>query len=102
MVPAQQCAPTVVAKLLQRQPLSHGKVAFAWRTAVGPAVARATVVTLRDGTIEVLASGEHWRREIARSADLIVGRVAALLGRDVVQRLSVTAGPRPPASSRRE
>jgi hypothetical protein len=102
MVPAQQCATTVVTKLLQQQPLSDAKVAFAWRTAVGPAVARATAVTLRDGTLEVLASGEHWRREIAHSADMIVGRLAALLGRDVVQRLSVMAGPRPPASSRRE
>ena len=95
---ANDCVPTVVAKLLQRQPLTHAKVAFAWRAAVGPAVARTTDVSLRHGTIEVRASDPHWRREIARSADLIADRLAALLGRNVVKRIVVISpGPCPPA-----
>ena len=95
---AHECVPAVVAKLLQRQPLTHAKVTFAWRAAVGPAVARTTDVSLRHGTIEVRASDQHWRREIARSADLIVDRLAALLGRSVVKRIAVIPpGPWPPA-----
>ena len=95
---AHECVPAVVAKLLQRQPLTHAKIAFAWRAAVGPAVARTTDVSLRRGMIEVRASDQHWRREIARSADLIVDRLAALLGRNVVKRIVVIPPGRwPPA-----
>ena len=83
--------PAVLTRLLRQQPPSDAKVTFAWRAAVGRAVDRATTVSLRrDGTLEVRASDQHWRREIARSAPLIVDRLAGLLGREVVKRIDVT------------
>ena len=102
MVPAQQCVPAVVANLLQGQPLSHAKVSFAWRTAVGQATARATQATLKGGTLEVRANGEHWRLEIVRAADLIVERLSTLLGRNLVRRISVISKHLLPTSDRLE
>ena len=90
-VSAQECIPAVLARLLQQQPASDAKVTFAWRAAVGRAVERATKVSLRrGGTLEVRASDEHWRREVARSAPLIVDRLAGLLGGEIVKRIDVT------------
>ena len=89
-VSTQECMPAVLTRLLQQQPPSDAKVTFAWRAAVGRAVDRATTVSLRrDGTLEVRASDQHWRREIARSATLIVDRLAGLLGGEVVKRIDV-------------
>ena len=91
-VSTQECIPAVLARLLQHQPPSDAKMTFAWRAAVGRAVDRATNVSLRrDGTLEVRASDQHWRREIARSAPLIVDRLAGLLGGEVVKRIDVTS-----------
>lgn len=90
-VSTEECIPAVLARLLRQQPVSDAKVTFAWRAAVGRAVDRATKVSLRrDGTLEVRASDQHWRREIARSASLIVDRLAGLLGGEVVKRIDVT------------
>ncbi len=83
--------PAVLARLLRQQPLSDAKVIFAWRAAVGRAVDRATTVSLRrNGTLEVRTSDQHWRREIARSAPLIVDRLAGLLGGEAVKRIDIT------------
>lgn len=90
MVPARSCMPAVVAELLQGQPLSGGKVAFAWRVAVGPAIDRVTGVTRReDGTLVVRVADTSWKREIQRSAGLILGRLETLLGTGVVKRLDI-------------
>ena len=79
--------------MLRDQPLSEAKVRFAWRTAVGASIAHATSVTLAaDGTLHVHADGEHWRRETVRSAAVIRQRLAELLGRNVVKRVSVKRG----------
>lgn len=83
--------PGAVAALIERQPLSRAKVTFAWRTAVGSPVARATTVELgRDGTLEVRALDRHWRRELHRSSGLILTRLGTLLGPDTVKKLEVT------------
>ena len=90
MVPARDAAQQAVAALLGRQPLTAAKVRFAWRAAVGAAMAGATSAVLdAHGTLRVTAAGGHWRRETARSAAVIRRRLAALLGPGVVKRIAV-------------
>lgn len=70
--------------------MSPGKLDFAWRVAVGAAIARATEVRLRDdGCIEVLAREPSWRRELKRSQRTILARVQDLLGPEVATGLKV-------------
>jgi hypothetical protein len=45
--------PAALRELLRAAPLSDGKVNFAWKTAVGPALERATAVKLEAGTLIV-------------------------------------------------
>lgn len=82
--------PAALAVVLQKAPLTPEKVAFAWRTAVGPSVDRVTRVALDAGTLRVRARDAHWRREIEHSAGLIRARLDALLGAGVVRGLDVT------------
>jgi predicted nucleic acid-binding Zn ribbon protein len=90
MEPLQQLLPAAVAALIRNAPLSPGKVAFAWRAAVGSAIDRATTVALLDGGIlEVRAADQHWRREVRRSAPLVLERLAAMLGTGTVTKLKV-------------
>ena len=90
MIPVRELAPRAVVDLLRGQPLTDDKVRFAWRAAVGPALARATAAHLAaDGTLYVAADGEHWRRETSRSLGVIRPRVRGLLGADVVKRIVV-------------
>ena len=82
--------PAALEHLLRTQPLSAGKVDFAWRVAVGPAIQRATTVTLRlDGVLEVKAADVHWEDEVRRLSGVIVARLQRLLGPDVVHALRV-------------
>ena len=88
MVPARACLPAAVAILLQRQPLSPAKVTFVWCAAVGPAISRATTVSLaHDGTLEVRTSSRGWRDELVRSQAVILPRLRMILGEDVVKKI---------------
>ena len=90
MLAARDVAPQAVAALLRSQPLTAAKVRFAWSTAVGAAMSRATTVNLdAKGTLRVTAAGSHWRRETARSARVVVRRLAELLGPGVIKRIVV-------------
>jgi Dna[CI] antecedent, DciA len=81
MEPVQRVLPGVLIELIRRQPLSPDKVSFAWRTAAGPATARASAVRLEpDGTLIVTVSDARWRREIQRSLSLLRARLDTLLG----------------------
>jgi predicted nucleic acid-binding Zn ribbon protein len=92
----QQLLPAAVAPLVRDAPLSPGKVAFAWRAAVGSAIDRATTVALVEGGIlEVCVVDQHWRREVRRSAPLVLERLAAMLGPSTVTRLKVIQGVAP-------
>ena len=96
MLPTRDVAPRAIGEFLKRQPVSAGKVRFAWDSSVGVSVARATSVTLdRSGTLLVTAETESWRSELLRSAPLITRRMADLLGRDTVKRLNVTRRQKP-------
>ena len=89
MRPLNQAVPGALVELLRAAPLSSGKVGFAWRTAVGPAIERGTSVRLDGRILLVDASSPQWRREIARSSSIILARLQALLGTDVVERLEI-------------
>jgi hypothetical protein len=90
----QNAMPGAVAELLRTAPLSPGKVAFAWNTAVGLAVQQATRVHLQGDVLLVDASSAQWAREVMRSSPVILRRLQLLLGSETV--VSIQA--RPPAS----
>ena len=81
--------PDALAALLRKAPLTPEKIAFAWRTAVGPSVARVTAVELVGATLRVRAKDPQWRREIEHSAGIIRARLDALLGPGTVRGLDV-------------
>jgi len=84
--------PAALASVLRRAPLSPEKVAFAWRTAVGAAVDRASAVELRGATLVVGVKSDEWRLEILRSSALIRARLDLVLGPGIVTRLDVAVG----------
>jgi predicted nucleic acid-binding Zn ribbon protein len=81
--------PGALTELLRDTPLSDGKVTFAWTSAVGPALARATHVKLEQGVLIVETSSVQWAREIRRSAHVILPRLASLLGAGVVSSIEI-------------
>jgi hypothetical protein len=82
--------PAVVADVIRKAPLTDEKVAFAWRLAVGPAVAKATTVRLAaNGTLYVKADAPAWNDAIAKSLGLIRSRLAHFLGDTAVQRIDL-------------
>ena len=88
MIPAHQVIPAVLAEVLRKAPLCPEKVEFAWRAAVGPAVARVTTVSLdHDGVLRVASTEAHWITEVRRSSKLILARLESMLGAGVVKRL---------------
>jgi len=89
MRPLAHAVPGAIAQLLREAPLSSGKAAFAWTAAVGPALDRATKVTLAGTVLIVEVTSAQWAREIERSRRLIIARLQALLGKDAVTRLEV-------------
>ena len=82
--------PDALAAVLRKAPMTPEKVAFAWRTAVGPAVDRVTSIELRGAVLHVRAKDAAWQREVERSAALIRTRLDALLGAAVVRGIDVT------------
>ncbi|HEY6211912.1 MAG TPA: DciA family protein [Vicinamibacterales bacterium] len=84
-----QAIPGALLHLLRSMPLSDGKVTFAWKAAVGPALERATDVKLVDGMLIVETTSLQWRREILRSSPMILARLQEFLGKDAVSRIVV-------------
>lgn len=90
VIPVHQIMPEALANVLRATPLTPDKIDFAWRTVVGPAVARATTVALHGHTLHVEAQEATWQREVERSAGVICARLKPLLGDNVVRCLEVT------------
>ena len=89
MRPLTSALPGALAELLKDAPLSPGKVSFAWRAAVGPAIERETSVRLEAGTLVVDAASRQWATEVRRSSSIILNRLKTLLGDDAVTSMSV-------------
>jgi hypothetical protein len=81
--------PDAVAAIVRKAPLTPEKVAFAWRSVVGPALDHATSVNWSDGVLRVKAKDVAWQREVERSAALIRSRLDHLLGERVVRYIDV-------------
>jgi hypothetical protein len=89
VVPIRDVVPESLVALIRRAPLTPEKVAFAWRSAVGPAIDHATTVQLRDRVLHVRARDAAWQREVERSAALIRSRLDTMLGERVVSYIEV-------------
>jgi hypothetical protein len=89
MRPLTHALPGALALLLRETPLSDGKVDFAWRAAVGPALERATKVKLERKLLIVETASLQWSREVTRSSPVILQRLQTLLGPEVVDRIEV-------------
>jgi hypothetical protein len=98
MIPVSQFMPSAVAEILRKAPLTPEKVAFAWRTAVGAAVDKASVAVLRGDVLHVCVKDASWQREVERSAALIRTRLDTLLGTGVVRYIDVTSQPTRPSA----
>jgi hypothetical protein len=81
--------PDAVAAIVRKAPLTPEKVAFAWRSVVGPAIDHATSVNWSDGVLRVKTKDLAWQREVERSAALIRSRLDHLLGERVVRYIEV-------------
>jgi predicted nucleic acid-binding Zn ribbon protein len=91
MQPLNGFAAAAVMRAIRPAPLCDEKVGFAWRVAVGPALAKATTVRLdADGVLHVRAADPHWLPEVRRSAAVIQSRLEAALGADLVKRIKVS------------
>lgn len=94
MQPINTAAATTLKSILDRQPLSEAKVAFAWRIAAGATLAAATSITWSDdGRLCVTARSEEWRRELVRARPLVLHRLRELIGPDGIKGLTINAGP---------
>ncbi len=89
MRPLTHAIPGALIHLLRDAPLSNGKVGFAWRAAVGPALDRVTSVRLEGTVLLVDAASREWAREVMRSSPVILKRLREFLGADSVERIEV-------------
>ena len=89
MLPLALVVPAALAQLLRTAPLSDGKVEFAWRAVVGPALVRATAVKLDGRVLLVEAASVEWAREVTRSSTMILARLQRLLGPETVSGITV-------------
>ena len=89
VIKANQVMPAVVADVIRKAPLTDEKVEFAWRLAVGAAVAKATTARLgADGTLYVSAESQAWVDSVRASVGLIRSRLAHFLGDNAIKRIS--------------
>jgi len=75
--------------LLESQPTSPEKVAFAWRMVAGASLARAAEPEWRDGVLVVRARTDAWKRELRHARPILTTRLQALVGADVVQKIVI-------------
>ena len=87
MQPIHNFASGVLAQVIRRQPDSPGRTTFAWQLAVGPALARATTVTLDGSVLRVTANDPRWLKEIDRARGGILPKLQHLLGQGTVTKI---------------
>jgi predicted nucleic acid-binding Zn ribbon protein len=101
MIRVDRVIPDVLAEVIRKAPLCPEKVAFAWREAVGPAIARASSVRHDEQGVLHITADAVWTAEIRRSSKLILARLARLLGTGVVASISTVPKGDPERSRRR-
>ena len=89
MLPLTHALPGALIELLRGSPISDGKVTFAWKAAVGPAIERVTNVKLERRVLLVETTSAQWSKEVMRSSPVILKRLQSLLGADMVERIEV-------------
>ena len=89
MIQVHRFMPDALADILWKAPLTQEKIAFAWRSSVGPAIDRGTTISFADGVLRVTAREKGWLQEIERSQSLIRARLDGLLGRGVVRVIQI-------------
>jgi predicted nucleic acid-binding Zn ribbon protein len=82
-----QVLPRALEQIVRQAPLSHGKVDFAWQSAVGSAMGRASAVRLEGGVLLVEAQTSQWAAAIMRSSPVILSRLQGLLGPETVREI---------------
>ena len=85
-----QVIPGALAAILRKAPLNDDKVEFAWRLAVGPALAKVTTVHYRKGVLHVRARDAAWQREVERAAGVVRQRLDSILGAGIVASIEVS------------
>ncbi|HET7221350.1 MAG TPA: DciA family protein [Vicinamibacterales bacterium] len=85
----QQFSTGVLAEIIRRQPSSPARTNVAWQLAVGPALARATTVTLENGVLTVRSADERWTREVGRASDVVLKRLQNILGPEAVRAVQI-------------
>ena len=89
MLPISSGLPGALIELLRGSPTSDGKVTFAWKAAVGPAIERVTNVKLERRVLLVETTSAQWSKEVMRSSPVILRRLQSLLGADTIERIEV-------------
>lgn len=90
MESVQQTALRVLGPLLRAQPLSPGKVAFAWSVAAGPLLAKhGSPRWTPDGTLRVQASDTAWVAALHQARPVVNERLQKLLGPGAVRRIVI-------------
>jgi predicted nucleic acid-binding Zn ribbon protein len=87
--PLTHALPGALVELLRGSPTSDGKVTFAWKAAVGPAIERVTNVKLERRVLLVEAASAQWSKEVTRASPVILKRLQSLLGGETVERIEV-------------
>jgi predicted nucleic acid-binding Zn ribbon protein len=91
MLPLTAAIPRALAELLRGSPLSPGKVDFAWKASVGPAMQRVTAVRLEGSVLLVEAQSAQWAREVSRASPVILKRMQTLLGERSIKEIFIRA-----------
>jgi predicted nucleic acid-binding Zn ribbon protein len=87
--PLQHALPGALTEILRAAPLSDGKVAFAWRSAVGPALERVTKVKLEGRVLIVETASPQWSHEVMRSSPIILKRLQTFLGASAIEKIEL-------------
>jgi len=89
MLPIQRFSSSVLADIVRRQPSTPARTTFAWQLAVGPALARVTIVMLDGTTLRVSAADPRWLGEIERARATILPKMQQLLGPNTITKITI-------------
>lgn len=90
MIKAPQVWPAALAPAIRQAPLTAEKVEFAWRAAGGPAIARATRVSLGDDKVLRVSSDDpQWLAAVSGMRATLLRQLEPWLGADTVRAIEV-------------